>query len=98
MTNRLVDLTRTVGLPVVKKAAGVATRLLPIPQPTLLVGPGASARLGQAIGAFGHRKILVVSDGVVAGLGLMKPCLDALQAGGSACSSMTRSPRMRLSR
>jgi alcohol dehydrogenase class IV len=72
------------GLPVVKKAAGVATRLLPIPQPTLLVGPGASARLGQAIGAFGHRRILVVSDGVVAGLGLMKSCLDALQAGGTA--------------
>jgi len=41
MTNRLGDLTRTIGLPVVKKAAGVATRLLPIPQPTLLVGPGA---------------------------------------------------------
>ncbi|MGZ9031891.1 MAG: iron-containing alcohol dehydrogenase [Burkholderiaceae bacterium] len=84
MTNRLADLTRTVGLPMVKKAAGMATRLLPIPQPTLLVGPGASARLGQAIGAFGHRKILVVSDGVIAGLGLMKPCLDALQAGGTA--------------
>ncbi len=84
MTNRLGDLTRTVGLPVVKKAAGVATRLLPIPQPTLLVGPGASARLGEAIGAFGHRKILVVTDGVVAGLGLMKPFLDALQAGGTA--------------
>ncbi len=84
MTNRLGDLTRTVGLPVVKKAAGLATRLLPIPQPTLLVGPGASARLGQAIGAFGHRKILVVSDGVVAGLGLMKSFLDALQAGGTA--------------
>ncbi len=84
MTNRLGDLTRTVGLPVVKKAAGVATRLLPIPQPTLLVGPGASARLGQAIGAFGHRKILVVSDRLIAGLGLMKPFLDALQAGGTA--------------
>ncbi len=84
MTNRLGDLTRTVGLPVVKKAAGVATRLLPIPQPTLLVGPGASARLGQAIGAFGHRKILVVADGIVAKLGLMKACLDALQAGGTA--------------
>jgi alcohol dehydrogenase class IV len=83
MTNRLGDLTRTVGLPVVKKAAGVATRLLPIPQPTLLVGPGASARLGQAIGAFGHRKILVVTDGVIAGLGLMKPCLDAVRAGGT---------------
>jgi alcohol dehydrogenase class IV len=84
MTNRLGDLTRTVGLPVVKKAAGVATRLLPIPQPTLLVGPGASARLGQAIGAFGHRKILVVSDRLIAELGLMKSFLDALQAGGTA--------------
>lgn len=84
MTNRLGDLTRTFGLPVIKKAAGVATRLLPIPQPTLLVGPGASARLGQAIGAFGHRKILVVADGLVARLGLMKACLDALQAGGTA--------------
>ena len=84
MTNRLGDLTRTMGLPVVKKAAGVATRLLPIPQPTLLVGPGASARLGQAIGAFGHRRILVVADGIVAKLGLMKACLDALQAGGTA--------------
>jgi len=84
MTNSLGDLTRTVGLPVVKKAAGVATRLLPIPQPTLLVGPGASARLGQAIGAFGHRKILVVTDGLIAGLGLMKSLLDALQAGRTA--------------
>jgi alcohol dehydrogenase len=83
MTNRLGDLTRTVGLPVVKKAAGMATRLLPIPQPTLLVGPGASARLGAAIGAFGHRRILVVTDGVIAGLGLMKDCLEALQAGGT---------------
>lgn len=84
MTNRLGDLARTVGLPVVKKAAGMATRLLPIPQPTLLVGPGASARLGQAIGAFGHRRILVVSDRLIAGLGLMRPCLDALAAAGTA--------------
>jgi alcohol dehydrogenase class IV len=68
----------------VKKAAGMATRLIPIPQPTLLVGPGASARLGLAIGAFGHRKILVVSDALIAGLGLMKPILDALQASGTA--------------
>jgi alcohol dehydrogenase class IV len=84
MTNRLGDLTRTVGLPAVKRAAGVATRLLPIPQPTLLVGPGSSARLGQTIGAFGHRKLLVVTDAVIAKLGLMQPCLDALAAGGTA--------------
>jgi alcohol dehydrogenase class IV len=84
MTNRLGDLTRTVGLPAVKKAAGVATRLLPIPQPTLLVGAGGSARLGQTIGAFGHRKLLVVTDAVIAKLGLMNPCLDAIAAGGTA--------------
>ena len=48
-----------------KRAAGVVTRLLPIPQPMLLVGPGASARLGQAIADFGHHKVLLVTDAVV---------------------------------
>jgi alcohol dehydrogenase len=84
MTNRLGDFTRTVGLPAVKKAAGVATRLLPIPQPTLLVGPGASTRLAQAIGSFGHRKLLVVTDRLIAQLGLLESCLQALAAGGTA--------------
>ena len=28
--------------------AGKVTRYIPIPQPTLLVGPGSSGRLGQA--------------------------------------------------
>jgi alcohol dehydrogenase class IV len=67
-----------------KRAAGVVTRLLPIPQPTLLVGPGSSARLGQAIGDFGHAKILIVTDAVIARLGLMKPLADALAAAGAA--------------
>lgn len=78
--NRLGDLARTVGLPAAKRAAGLLTRVLPIPQPTLLVGPGASARLGEAIAGFGHRRTMIVTDPVVAKLGLTAPLADALGA------------------
>ena len=78
------DMARAFGLPKIKKAAGVVTRRLPIPQPLLLVGPGASARLGQAIADFGHRKLLLVTDPVVVKLGLLKPVTDALTARGCA--------------
>jgi alcohol dehydrogenase class IV len=81
--NTLADLVRTIGLPAAKRAAGVVTRLIPIPRPTLLVGPGASARLGHAIADFGHRKILLVTDKVIVGLGLLNPLTDALTAGGA---------------
>ena len=83
LTNLIGDRARSIGLPAVKRAAGVVTRLLPIPQPTLMVGPGASARLGQAIADFGHRKILLVTDGIIAKLGLMQPLTEALAAGGA---------------
>lgn len=79
--NRLGEFARTVGLPAAKRVAGVVTRVLPIPQPTLLVGPGASARLGQAIAGFGHRRIMVVTDPVVARLGLVEPLTEALGGG-----------------
>jgi alcohol dehydrogenase class IV len=78
--NRLGDFARTIGLHAAKHAAGLLTRVLPIPQPTLLVGPGASARLGQAIAGFGHRRIMIVTDPIVARLGLMAPLSDALGA------------------
>ena len=78
------DMVRSVGLSTAMRAAGVVTRLLPIPQPMLMVGPGASARLGQAIGGFGHRKVLIVTDRVVSGLGLMDGLTEALAAGGTA--------------
>jgi alcohol dehydrogenase len=65
------------------KGAGLMTRWLPIPQPTLLVGPGSAARLGQSIAAFGHRKILVVTDAVISKLGLLRSLTDALTAGGA---------------
>lgn len=74
---------RSVGLSTVMRAAGVFTRLLPIPLPTMLVGPGASARLGQAMSDFGHVRVLIVTDKVVARLGLMAPLLQALKNGGT---------------
>ena len=84
VANLIGDMARSFGLPPLKRAAGVVTRRLPIPQPMLLVGPGASGRLGQVIGDFAHRKILVVTDTVIARLGLMRPLLDALDAAGTA--------------
>ena len=78
------DVVRSVGLSTAMRAAGVVTGLLPIPQPMLLVGPGASRRLGQALCGFGHRKILIVTDRVVSGMGLPGALIEALSAGGTA--------------
>jgi alcohol dehydrogenase len=80
------DMVRGAGvasLPVIKRAAGAVTRLIPIPQPVLLVGPGSAARLGQAIADFGHRRLLLVTDTVITRLGLMAPLTEALRAGGA---------------
>ena len=79
----MTGLARSVGLSTVMRAAGVVTRLMPIPQPTMMVGPGASARLGQAINDFGHRKIFIVTDAIITKLGLMAPMIAALKAGGT---------------
>lgn len=75
---------RLAGLGALMKGAGTVSRALPIPQPTLLVGPGSSRRLGHAVAAFGHRKLLIVTDGVIARLGLLKSLTDALTEGGAS--------------
>jgi alcohol dehydrogenase len=82
-TSLIGDMARSIALPGLKRAAGMLTRLLPVPQPTMLVGPGASARLGQAVGGFGHSKVLLVTDTVVSGLGLMRGLTDALSDSGT---------------
>jgi len=61
----------------------VVTGLVPIPQPMLLVGPHASARLGQALAGFGHRRILIVTDTQIVKLGLLKGLTAALRAAGT---------------
>jgi alcohol dehydrogenase class IV len=82
--NFVGDMVRSVGLSAAMRAAGVVTGLLPIPQPTLLVGPGSSRRLGQTIAGFGHSRILIVTDAIVAKLGLLDGLTDALTQGGVA--------------
>ena len=82
--NFVGDMVRSVGLSAAMRAAGVVTGLLPIPQPTLLVGPGSSRRLGQTIAGFGHSRILIVTDAIVAKLGLLDGLTDALTQGGAA--------------
>lgn len=79
----LNDSVKATGLGALMKGVGMVTRFIPIPQPTLLVGPGSSARLGQAVAGFGHSKILIVTDSIIAKLGLLKPLTDALTAGGA---------------
>lgn len=84
LSHTLTDLARATGLPVIKRAAGAVTRLVPIPQPLLLVGPGSALRLVAAVAEFGHRRVFVVSDAQLARLGLLAPLTDALAAAGCA--------------
>jgi len=74
---------RLASLGALMKGVGKFMRFIPIPQPELLVGPGSSSRLGQAIAGFGHTKILIVTDSTISKLGLLKPLTDALDVGGA---------------
>lgn len=71
------------GLGTLMRGAGLVTRFIPIPQPTLLVGPGSSGRLGQSVAGMGHSKILIVTDSIISKLGLLNDLTDALTAGGA---------------
>ena len=80
------DMVRNAGvatLPTIKRAAGAVTKLIPIPQPVLLVGPGSAAKLGQTIADFGHRRLLLVTDAVITRLGLAAPLTEALRSAGT---------------
>ncbi len=79
----LSETLRTTALSAAMKGAGLAVRFLPIPQPVLLVGPGASGRLGQTIAGFGHGKLLIVTDSIISKLGLLDDLTNALTAGGA---------------
>ncbi len=83
MPGVVADVVRSVGLSTAMRAAGIVTGLLPIPQPMLLVGPGASRLLGQALCGFGHRKILIVTDRIIVQKRLPDALTKALAAGGT---------------
>jgi alcohol dehydrogenase len=74
---------KTGGLSALMKGAGKVTRFLPIPQPTLLVGPGSSKRLAQAIAGFGHEKVFIVTDAMIVKLGLLHGIQEAFNASGT---------------
>lgn len=79
----LSESLRVTALSAAMRGAGYAVRFLPIPRPTILVGPGASGRLGQTIAGFGHGKILIVTDSIISKLGLLDDLTSALTAGGA---------------
>jgi alcohol dehydrogenase len=83
LSDSRADSFKAAGLGALMKGVGKVTRFIPFPQPTLLVGPGSSGRLGQAIAGMGHRKILIVTDNVISKLGLLQSMTDALRAGGA---------------
>lgn len=84
MSNKLTrESWRFAGLGGLMKGVGKIMRFVPIPQPELLVGPGSSGQLGQAVAGFGHAKILIVTGGSLPRRGLLKPLTDALDAGGT---------------
>jgi alcohol dehydrogenase class IV len=60
------------------------SRLISIPRPTAFVGPDSSFRLCRAIGQFGHRRVLIVTDVVLVKLGLVEPLRRALEEQGIA--------------
>jgi alcohol dehydrogenase len=74
---------RATGLSAIMAGAGKLTRYIPIPTPTLLVGPGSSARMASAVAGFGHKHVLIVTDAMIVKLGLLKGITDALDAAGT---------------
>ncbi|MCP5175538.1 MAG: iron-containing alcohol dehydrogenase [Moraxellaceae bacterium] len=56
--------------------------LIPAPKPTMFAGEGASLKLCQAVGDFGHQHILIVSDKILNQLGVLSPLVEKLQASG----------------
>ncbi len=58
------------------------SRAVAVPRPTLFVGADASLRLCAAIGQFGYRRVMIVTDAVLVKLGLVEPLRQALLAQG----------------
>ena len=49
------------------------SRVVPIPRPTVFVGPDAALRLCHSIGQFGFKRVMIVTDAVLVKLGLIEP-------------------------
>jgi len=77
----LLDL-RLLALRFVRMFKKPLARWVPIPRPVMFVGPGSTSRLCGLIVGSGARRTLVVTDAVLARLGLVEPVRRALEAEG----------------
>ncbi|WP_299378038.1 hypothetical protein [uncultured Kiloniella sp.] len=56
----------------VMSAIKLATKIIPMPKPTLFSGAGASLELCDAIAQMGIKRVMVVTDSMLVKLGLLK--------------------------
>jgi alcohol dehydrogenase len=54
------------------------SRVVPIPRPTVFIGPDSALRLCDTIAQFGLRRVLIVTDAILVELGLVEPLRQAL--------------------
>jgi alcohol dehydrogenase len=54
------------------------SRVVPIPRPTVFLGPDSALRLCDTIAQFGLRRVLIVTDVILVKLGLVEPLRQAL--------------------
>ena len=65
-----------------QKVMKIAAKVIPLPVPLLLTGPGSSTKLAENIAVRGLKHVLVVTDKVLMDLKLPQRLLDALKAHG----------------
>ncbi|MEW6271476.1 MAG: iron-containing alcohol dehydrogenase [Thermodesulfobacteriota bacterium] len=73
---------RLLGYRALKPLQWPVSRVVAIPRPAAFVGPGSALRLCGMIGQSGVRRVMIVTDAVLAKLGLIGPIRDALAAQG----------------
>lgn len=56
----------------IMNAIKLATKIVPMPKPTLFSGPGSSLELCDAIAQLGVKKVMIVTDSMLVKLGLLK--------------------------
>ena len=69
----------------VQRALRQVVKTLPFPRPTLFNGPGSSLQLCDAIADMQIRRVLIVTDTVLLGLGLLDRITGRLEARGVTC-------------
>lgn len=62
------------------KALKVAAAVIPMPKPTLFSGADSSLQLCEAIAQLGIKKLMIVSDEILVGIGLLNAMTDKLDS------------------